>query len=63
MEEYTLPETERTEKHRETRLLAYAIWLDQGKPHGRDIEHWREAELQIGRAAKLQKKIDAQKTG
>src|SRR3954454_1882665 len=29
------------------RERAYAIWLDEGQPHGRDREHWQEAERQI----------------
>ena len=24
--------------------LAYAIWVQQGKPEGRSVEHWQEAE-------------------
>lgn len=26
---------------------AYAIWLERGRPEGRDYEHWIEAESQI----------------
>ena len=26
---------------------AYAIWENEGKPHGRDIGHWLEAEAEI----------------
>jgi len=29
------------------RRRAHAIWLDQGMLHGRDQEHWREAEQEI----------------
>jgi hypothetical protein len=29
------------------RRRAHAIWLDQGMAHGRDQEHWREAEQEI----------------
>ncbi len=29
------------------RQRAYAIWLDQGQAHGRDREHWLEAEREI----------------
>jgi hypothetical protein len=29
------------------RRRAHAIWLDQGMVHGRDQEHWREAEREI----------------
>ena len=27
---------------------AYAIWLSEGRPLGRQDEHWRRAEAQIG---------------
>lgn len=27
--------------------LAYAIWIDRGRPDGRDVEHWLEAERQL----------------
>ena len=26
---------------------AYAIWLDEGRPHGRDADHWLQAERAI----------------
>ena len=29
------------------RRRAHAIWLDQGMAHGRDQEHWHEAEQEI----------------
>lgn len=29
------------------RLRAYEIWLSEGKPHGRDHEHWLQAERQL----------------
>ena len=29
------------------RERAFAIWLNEGQPHGRDREHWQEAERQI----------------
>jgi hypothetical protein len=29
------------------RRRAYAIWLDKGRRDGEDVEHWREAELEI----------------
>jgi hypothetical protein len=29
------------------RQRAYAIWIDEGQVHGRDEEHWREAERQV----------------
>jgi hypothetical protein len=27
--------------------LAHAIWLDRGRPEGRDLDHWLEAERQL----------------
>jgi hypothetical protein len=33
------------------RRRAHAIWLDQGMPHGRDQEHWHEAEREIAAEA------------
>ncbi len=32
---------------RRTELLAYQIWQDEGRPEGRDGEHWRRAEQQL----------------
>lgn len=29
------------------RMRAYQIWEQEGRPHGRDEEHWREAERQL----------------
>ena len=26
---------------------AYALWESEGKPHGRDLDHWRQAESEI----------------
>lgn len=28
---------------------AYALWLAEGRPDGRDLHHWREAEAQLRR--------------
>ncbi len=33
------------------RRRAHAIWLDQGMVHGRDQDHWREAEQEIAEEA------------
>jgi hypothetical protein len=27
--------------------LAHAIWIDRGRPEGREIDHWLEAERQL----------------
>ena len=28
---------------------AYAIWENEGKPHGRDVDHWLRAEVEAGK--------------
>src|SRR5438874_5199 len=32
-----------TPPHEEVARAAYALWQEEGRPHGRDREHWREA--------------------
>ena len=27
--------------------LAHAIWIDRGRPHGRDVDHWLDAKRQL----------------
>jgi hypothetical protein len=27
--------------------MAYALWEAEGRPHGRDVRHWQEAEIKI----------------
>lgn len=29
------------------RKRAYEIWEGEGRPHGRDIEHWSQAETEV----------------
>lgn len=29
------------------RARAYQIWEQEGRPHGRDLEHWQQAERQL----------------
>lgn len=29
------------------RERAYHIWEQEGRPHGRDVEHWRRAEAEL----------------
>jgi len=33
------------------RRRAYEIWEREGRPNGRDQEHWREAEAELAGAA------------
>jgi hypothetical protein len=35
------------EKERRIRERAYDIWQREGRPHGRDAEHWRRAAAEI----------------
>ncbi len=32
--------------HEEIALSAYSIWDQEGRPEGRDVEHWLQAEAQ-----------------
>jgi hypothetical protein len=34
-------------REQRVRERAFQIWLDEGKPSGRDLDHWRRAELEI----------------
>ena len=36
-----------TDKQRRIRERAYEIWQREGRPHGRDAEHWQRAEAEI----------------
>ncbi|MGO4407945.1 DUF2934 domain-containing protein [Bosea sp. RAF48] len=46
------------------RDTAYAIWEAEGKPEGRDAEHWRRAEervaASVGEAAKAKKPVEGE---
>jgi hypothetical protein len=37
-----------TPKTRQIEALAYALWVQAGRPQGREREHWAEAERQLG---------------
>lgn len=32
------------EREEEIRLIAYQTWEEEGRPHGRDLDHWLKAE-------------------
>ena len=34
------------DEHR-IRERAYGIWIEEGRPHGRDLLHWRRARYQL----------------
>ena len=33
------------------RERAYGIWIEEGRPHGRDLAHWRRAHQELQREA------------
>lgn len=36
------------DRSRRVQGRAYAIWEEQGRPHGRHDDHWRQAERELG---------------
>jgi len=36
-----------SDRHARISIRAYQIWLAEGRVHGRDIEHWQQAEHEI----------------
>ena len=34
------------------RERAYAIWIEEGRPHGRDLAHWRRAHEELREEAR-----------
>lgn len=46
-----------------TAELAYAIWEREGRPHGRDEEHWRMAEAELTGSARTTEKASAKAAG
>ena len=41
------PQTSSTPRPEQVALLAYHIWEQEGRPPGREQEHWFQAESQI----------------
>ena len=39
--------TDPAAKDHQIRERAYLIWVDEGQPHGRDLDHWLRAKWQI----------------
>lgn len=37
---------------------AYKIWEAEGRPHGKDLEHWLRAEEQVAEMEKAANKVD-----
>jgi Protein of unknown function (DUF2934) len=42
-----------SEKERRVRERAYDIWQREGRPHGRDAEHWQQAAAEVEAESKL----------
>ena len=36
---------------RRIRERAYGIWIEEGRPHGRDLAHWQRAHQELQREA------------
>ena len=36
-----------TAKHQDIAARAYAIWEEEGRPDGRNVEHWQRAEREL----------------
>ena len=36
---------------RRIRERAYGIWIEEGRPHGRDLAHWQRARQELQREA------------
>jgi hypothetical protein len=45
--------------HHEISVCAYCIWLQEGRPAGRALDHWLQAELQLVLSSILRKKEQA----
>lgn len=46
------------EHHSHKEAKAYEIWESEGRPTGRDLEHWLKAERQVSEALPAQKPIN-----
>lgn len=42
-------EISKNTREEQIRYRAYLMWLGEGKPEGRDKEHWKEAEAIVDR--------------
>jgi hypothetical protein len=51
------------EVRRKIEVRAYLIWEADGRPHGREKEHWQRAEAEISGAKPAKKASTAKKSG
>ena len=42
-----------SETHKRIAQRAYALWENAGRPHGRALEHWLQAEAELGEGGLL----------
>ena len=54
---HTGPHEAEPEEHR-IRLRAYEIWEEQGRPKGRDVDHWTRAKWEIEHASEPDGRIE-----
>jgi hypothetical protein len=47
--------TDSPNRKERVRQQAYHIWLEEGRPEGRDKEHWEQAEKLVDRVDELAK--------
>ena len=48
-----------TSKEARIRQQAYLVWLEEGRPEGRDKEHWDQAERPVERMDELAKEDES----
>jgi Protein of unknown function (DUF2934) len=54
------------DKEQQIREMAYHLWVDEGRPHGRHEEHWRQASKLVAQGANgpaAPKRAAAKRTG
>jgi Protein of unknown function (DUF2934) len=44
------------QKEQAIRERAYALWEEEGRPDGKDLEHWRRAEDEVNSACEANEK-------
>jgi transcription initiation factor TFIIIB Brf1 subunit/transcription initiation factor TFIIB len=54
--EYEMTASE-LEKRQHIRERAHEIWIERGRPHGRDIEHWLAAERELAEESRRSQHI------
>jgi hypothetical protein len=45
-----MPDSHSQPSHDDIEVCAYSIWVFEGKPEGRALDHWLQAEMQIAAA-------------